>query len=127
MRVLKFFCTGMLGLGVNLGSFRALHLLGVPYLTGSVSAFLAAMLVGFVLQKYWTFEERTPERASTQFVLYAALACTNLAVNTLLVFLLVEYAGAYYLVAQAAGAGAVALASYFVYERFIFSERALDG
>ncbi len=127
MRVLKFFLTGMVGLSVNLGVFRALYALRVPYLTGSITAFLAALVVGFVLQKYWTFEERTRERTSAQFILYTALAFTNLAVNTLIVFLLVEYAGVQYLVAQAVGAGSVAFASYFVYERFVFSGHALDG
>ncbi|MDE1919374.1 MAG: GtrA family protein [Patescibacteria group bacterium] len=127
MRVLKFLATGIIGMSVNLTLFHALYVIGVPYLAGSALAFLAALVVGFLLQKYWTFEDRARERLRAQFALYAALALTNLAVNTLLVFLLVEYAGAYYLVAQAVGAGSVALASYFVYERFIFSGRALDG
>ena len=75
MRVLKYLVTGAIGLSVNLGVFRALYVLGVPYLAGSVAAFLVAMFVGFVLQKYWTFNDRAPERVRTQFMLYAMPGC----------------------------------------------------
>lgn len=122
MRILKFLTTGTIGIAVNLGVFHMLYVLGVPYLAGSTLGFLTAMCVGFFLQKYWTFEERTPERAHTQFILYVMLALGNLAANTLIVYLLVEYAGAHYLVAQTIGAGSVALTSYLVYRSYIFTD-----
>lgn len=112
----------MIGLSVNLGVFHILYVLGIPYLAGSVTALFVAMLVGFILQKYWTFQDRSSERMHIQFALYAALALGNLAVNTLIVFLLVEHAGAYYLIAQTVGAGAVALTSYFIYRFYIFAD-----
>ena len=122
MRVLRFLIAGIIGLCVNLGIFHTLYVLGVPYLAGSVGAFLTALIVGFVLQKYWTFEEHTHERARKQFVLYSTLALCNLVVNTLVVYLLVEYALVHYLVAQTAGAGLVAAVSYFVYRLYIFTD-----
>lgn len=120
MHVLKFLIAGGIGLTVNLGVFHTLVVFGVPYLAGSVTAFLVSMVVGFVLQKYWTFEEYTHERTHKQFMLYAMIALCNLGVNTLIVYLSVEYVGAHYLVAQTIGAGSVALTSYFVYRRYIF-------
>ena len=121
MRVLKFFFSGVIGLGVNLGVFHLLFVLGVPYLAGSVAAFLVAMIVGFILQKYWTFGERSQKRVQKQFLLYVMLTLCNLAVNTLIVYVLVEYASAHYLVAQTIGAGSVALTSYVIYRRYIFT------
>jgi len=123
MRILKFLITGGIGLSVNLGIFHVLYVFGVPYLTGSVVAFFVAMVVGFILQKYWTFDEHMLERARTQFLLYATLALCNLAVNTLIVYALVEYMNAHYLLAQTVGAGSVALASYVVYRFYIFADR----
>lgn len=122
MRVFKFLITGAIGLSVNLGVFRTLYVLGVPYLTGSISALLIAMVVGFVLQKYWTFEERSHERTRAQFMLYGMLSLCNLGVNTLIVYLLVEHANLYYLIAQAIGAGLVAFTSYLAYKHYIFAE-----
>lgn len=121
MRIVRFLCTGAIGLSTNLGMFRLLYILGVPYLVGSVAAFSVAMVVGFLLQKYWTFEERSRERAQTQFIQYALLTLGNLVLNTFLVYALVEYGHAHYLLAQAMGAGAIAILSYFVYRRYIFA------
>ena len=112
----------MIGLSVNLGTFHILYVLGVPYLTGSVMALFVAMLIGFVLQKYWTFQNHSSERMHIQFALYAALALCNLALNTLIVFFLVEYASAHYLIAQTVGAGLVATTSYFIYRFYIFAD-----
>lgn len=122
MRIFRFLSTGAIGLSVNLGIFHTLYVLGVPYLAGSISALLIAMIVGFVLQKHWTFEERSRERTRTQFMLYVTLSLCNLGVNTLIVYLLVEYANVYYLIAQAVGAGLVAFTSYAVYKHYIFAE-----
>jgi putative flippase GtrA len=124
MRVLKFLITGAIGLAANLGTFHILYTSGVPYLVGSIAAFAVALFVGFVLQKYWTFEDSAPERMQKQFVLYTSLALGNLAINTLVVYLLVEHAAAHHLVAQTVGAGLVALTSYLAYRHYIFVERS---
>ncbi len=120
MRVIKFLITGGIGLSVSLGVFHLLYIAGVPYLFGSVLAFILALFVGFVLQKYWTFEDSGAERLRTQFALYAMLALCNLVINTFVVYMLVEYANAHYLVAQTVGAGLVAVVSYFLYRRYVF-------
>jgi dolichol-phosphate mannosyltransferase len=120
MRIIKFLITGGIGLTVNLGTFRILEFFEVPYLAGSVGAFLLAMCTGFVLQKYWTFEDRSFERAHVQLALYAGLALVNLTVNTGIVYVLVAYASTHYLIAQTIGAGVVAIASYFFYKLYIF-------
>lgn len=122
MRALKFLVAGSIGLGVNLGVYYVLYELRVPYLMGSIVAFFVAMVVGFVLQKYWTFKDRTSERTHAQFALYAALAFGNLAINTHIVFVLVEHAKVYYLVAQTIGTGSVAIISYFAYTLYIFTD-----
>lgn len=127
MRVLKFLITGMIGISVNLSVFHALYVLGVPYLAGSVAGLLISMVIGFLLQKYWTFWERTPERLRAQFALYAALALGNLALNTLIVYTLVGKLGVHYLIAQAIGAAFVAIDSFVTYHTFIFKRRQGSG
>lgn len=121
MRILKFLVSGLIGLSVNLSIFRLLSHLGVSYLTCSVVAFVAALFVGFILQKYWTFDGALSRQTHVQFLSYTILALTNLAVNTLIVYLLVEYAHMYPLLAQAIGAGSVAFVSYVLYQRYIFT------
>lgn len=120
MRIIKFLTTGLIGISVNLGVFHASYLYGIPYLVGSVSGILSSMSVGFVLQKYWTFEDSASKHVHTQFVFYALLAFGNLALNTGIVYVLVDKVGVYYLLAQAIGAAFVAVDSFFMYRTFIF-------
>lgn len=121
MRIVKFLCTGGIGATVNLGTlFILVDICGIQYLIGSALAFCGAAVVGFLLQKYWTFAERSSERATVQFGLYVSIAVANICVNTLLVLLLVEWFEAHYLVAQFIGAGMVAVSSFVMYQRLVF-------
>ncbi|MFI5260376.1 MAG: GtrA family protein [Candidatus Paceibacteria bacterium] len=121
MRVLKFFISGVIGISINLGVFHVLYVLGIPYLMGSVAGVLTAVIIGFVLQKYWTFEDRPSGRTHEQFALYAALAFANLLLNTGIVYLLIGTLGVNYLLAQTVGAAFIAIDSFVVYHFFIFS------
>jgi putative flippase GtrA len=121
MRVLKFLATGAIGISVNLLVFHLLHIFGAAYLVGSIAGFLVAVFVGFVLQKYWTFDDRSPERSRTQFVQYVILALFNLVINTGIVYVLIGRLNVYYLAAQAIGAALVAIDSYLFYRFFIFT------
>ena len=124
MRTLRYLVSGSIGLSVNLGLYRALvQFVHAQYLVGSVIAVSVSTIVGFLLQKYWTFEERSHERAPLQFTLYALIAILNIGLNTLVVFILVNTLGAHYLLAQATAAGVVALGSFFVYREVIFKKK----
>ncbi|MFZ1075050.1 MAG: GtrA family protein [Minisyncoccia bacterium] len=121
MRIVKFIVSGAAGMAVNLCGYFVLHLLGAPYLAGSIGGFLAAVFVGFTLQKHWTFENREVGSARTQFMLYALFSLGNLALNTGIVYVLVGRFGVYYLLAQTVGAAVVAIDGFFLYRTFVFN------
>lgn len=121
-RIARYLATGAIGLVVNLGSYHLLVAFArISYLPGSMIAIALSTVVGFLLQKYWTFGERSHATAPRQFALYAALALWNLGLNTLIVFALVEYFALHYLIAQTIGAGVVAVSSFFAYHYYIFA------
>lgn len=125
MRILRFLATGVVGLVVNLGSLEVfVTFFRLHYLVGSACAFTLALIVGFLLQKYWTFADHDASRVHTQFVQYSGIALTNLGLNTGGVYLLVEHAGVHYLLAQACMAGGLAMVSYLLYARLIFTRTA---
>ncbi len=127
MRVVKFLISGALGLATNIGLVAlCVEKFNFHYLTASVIGFSAAVIIGFLLQKYWTFGEETGERIQTQFILYALLALFNLAMNTALVYSLVEFFEVYYLFAQALGALSVATVSFFSYREIIFKTKTIQ-
>ncbi len=51
------------------------------YFLGLVFGFVIALVVNFILQKYWTFRDRQTHHTSRQFLLYGAIALAGLALN----------------------------------------------
>lgn len=128
MRVLKFITAGCVGVTVNLSVLYALvSYAGMHYLIGSVLAFSCSNIVGFSLQKYWTFRERTHRAAPRQFLLYSAVALGNIALNTLVVYLTVGVLGVHYLLGQIAGSALIACMSFFIYRNFLFVRPVADS
>ncbi len=125
MRIVKFIISGGIGLSVNLLTYRFLvESLGVHYLAGSMLSLALSTVVGFLLQKFWTFEEHSRERAPKQFALYTLLAICDLGINTGVVFILTGKLGLYYLLSQAIGAGLVATINFCAYHFVIFRKES---
>lgn len=98
-------------------------ILGVWYLISTSLAFVAAFFVSFFLQKFWTFRDNGKERIYRQMGAYLAVASTNLCLNALLMFILVDGFKVWYMFAQFFASGLIACESYFVYKVLIFYKR----
>lgn len=121
MRIIKYLASGCIGIVVNLGLLYVLaDLLGLHYLVSSFLAVSCSTVVGFLLQKYWTFEARSKEGTKREFSLYVGVAIMNIVLNTLIVYLLVDFSGFHHLPAQFVGAAVVAVSSYVIYKKVIF-------
>lgn len=123
-RIVKYLMTGGIGITVNLGLYHVLVAYAhMHYLAGSIVAVSCSTVVGFLLQKFWTFEERTTDTAHTQFALYTILAVCNIGLNTLIVYALAGLMHVHYLAAQGFAAAVVAVWSYFLYREVVFKKR----
>jgi len=122
--ILKFIISGGLAAIVNLGTFSILMTrTGLHYITASIAAFSAAALVSFCLQKFWTFENMSLEEVHIQFPLFIAIVSTNLAINTLLVYSFVNFAGLGHFISQMLAGILVAVESFFVFRHIIFKHK----
>lgn len=98
------------------------------YLVGAALGLIIALIVTFLLQKYWTFRERTHHRVHKQFGMYTVVALINLGVNLGLLHLskvIVEGLGhnffhIWYLVAQVIIVTFVSLMSFLLNYFFTF-------
>ncbi len=89
------------------------------YLASSIISYAVGFLVSFILQKWWTFRNRSREEFSRQFVLYLGVFFCGLCANAVLLYLLVEKAHVWYIVAQVITSACIAFVNFFLY-RSIF-------
>lgn len=122
-RPLRYLLSGGTAAVVNLVLLALfVEVLGLWYLAAAMLAFTLALLVSFTLQKFFTFADQMGTRSTLtrQFSVYTTVALANVAINTLLVYLLVERLRLHYLASQIAASAAIALYSFFVYRAVFF-------
>lgn len=91
------------------------------YVLAAILAFLIAFGVSFTLQKFWTFKD-VSKKVTSQATIYFVVSVINLGINTLLMYVFVDYGHLHYLISQIIASGILAISSYFIYSSFIFSE-----
>ncbi len=122
-RVIRFGIAGGAAVGTNLGALWIfLTLVHLPYLAASVSAFLSGFVTSFILQKFWTFQDRATKNIHQQAFVYFCIVFINLLLNTLLVYALVDFMHVLPMVAQALAAFIIAFEGFFAYRFFVFPE-----
>ncbi|PIT88747.1 MAG: hypothetical protein COU29_00670 [Candidatus Magasanikbacteria bacterium CG10_big_fil_rev_8_21_14_0_10_36_32] len=113
-QVLRFLSAG--GLGVllyYLVLYGLTDLIGVCYIISAVIASIANLILSFILQKFWTFENKNRKNVRRQMIIYTTMWILFLAANLLLLYVMVEYAHFWYLAAQAIITVVLTVTSYF--------------
>lgn len=127
-KISRYLFAGGLGAGINFVIYLIL-LKGfqVWYLLASIIAFCLALIAGFYLQKYWTFKNTSKVNIKKQVFLYLALSLINLGINVLLMLLFVETFNLDKILAKVFSLGALALWSYFIYQKLIFKNESIHS
>lgn len=122
-KVLRYLISGATAFGVDIFFLYAFtEWVGLYYLVSVVGAFLIAVVVSFVLQKFWTFQDTSRGGLHKQASLYIAISIINTGINTFLVYLIVEHLGSHYILGQFLSSGLIALESFFVYQLVVFKK-----
>ena len=120
----RFLVSGGLAAAVNIGTLYVLtEYAHIHYLQSAVLSFSAAFFVGFFLQKFWTFKDTRKEAIRWQMIMYLGLALINLLVNTLLIYVLVEYMHLWYVGAAVTSTALLAVNNFFIYKHVIFTKK----
>ncbi len=97
---IRFSCSGSIATLVDItGLYILTEYLGVWYLISSVFSFLIGSLTHFTISRYWVFQnqEKTFWRQYRSFFL---IHLGGLTINTVGLYVLVEYAHIYYIIAK---------------------------
>jgi putative flippase GtrA len=107
--------------------FLLVHFGSMNYVPASTMGFVVGIVTSFTMQKFLTFQDRATHDMHTQFVRYLVVTCMNLALNTFLVYVLVEQVGMWYMLAQTITIIIVAITGYVGYSRFVFRNRSISA
>lgn len=123
----KFLVAGAFVVAINLSLlYMFTDMLHVYYLVSTVLAFLIAFGVSFLIQKNWTFKDRSRDQLHKQLPLYLFAQLVNLACNTSLMYLFVEYLHVWYILSQAIIAFGLAMVMFLINKAFIFNGRQIS-
>jgi dolichol-phosphate mannosyltransferase len=112
-QIIKYIISGGTAAVVNIGSMYVFtDFLHIWYLISGVISFIFGFLVSFLLQKYWTFADKSTDTVHKQAALYFIVALINLAWNTLLLYIFVDLFHLWYIIAAILAGAIVALTSY---------------
>jgi putative flippase GtrA len=116
----RFIIAGGTSAFVDLTLLFILHeVFNVHYLLSAVLAFIGAFGVSFTLHKYWTFKSHG-EETHKQAIMYLGTSLFGLLLNTVLMYIFVDYIKFGVMIAQFVVGGIVAFSSFFISRNFVF-------
>ncbi|MBA3733310.1 GtrA family protein [Patescibacteria group bacterium] len=122
--VVRFIIAGGTSAVVDLGLLYVFNSrLGWHYLVSAVLAFIGAFGVSFTLHKFWTFQSHN-ERTDKQALLYLGTSLFGLSLNTMLMYLFVDYFHIQVLISQFFVGIMVAFSSFFISRNFVFKYKS---
>ena len=124
--VVRFLFSGGLAAAANIiPLFVLVHFFYIWYLLAAVVAFITAVAVSFMMQKFFTFNDYTREKIKQQTVLYLGIQIFNLCLNTLFMYIGVDLLHIHYILAQVLISGMMAVYNFFVYKHLVFTPDAV--
>ena len=122
-RIAKYLVAGGIATAVDLGLlYFFTDKLNIWYLYSAIISFVLALGVSFIFQKFWVFRDYSLESVPMQAILHTSLGLVNTLANTFFMFILVSILGAHYLLAQILSGGVIAISSFFMYKKVIFTK-----
>ena len=131
-RLFRYVFSGAVATGVTLLLLYALSYTSIWYPVAASLSYAGGFLLSFTLQKFWTFQNMDRSKTGMQFVTYVCVGTTNIFLNGIIVYVLVEIALrafesnmselGYVLSAQVIASALIALISYFIYRYFVFKD-----
>jgi putative flippase GtrA len=122
-RFVKFALVGFSGMIVDLTVLYLLvEFFAVHYLVASVVSFLLAVVNNFLLNKYWTFEDKN-KRGVYQFFSFLLISLCGLVLNLVIMYLLVDLCVVWYILAKVIAIFLVTFWNYFMNKKITFGIR----
>lgn len=119
--LIKYGIVGGLGTGIH---FAVLILLvemwSMNPVAASIVGFIVVLIISYMLNRMWTFEDRQSGYAK-QFMKYVVVSCAGMVINTLIMYVSVEWLSISYIIGQLISTVVVPIHNYIWNRRWTFT------
>lgn len=125
---IKYIISGGTTAAVDLGFLYIFtDIFHIWYIASAALAFILAFFVSFFLQKFWTFRDRSTDGIYKQMWLYFIVATINMVLNTLLMYIFVDWFNIWYMLAQVFVGIFIAIWNFIISKFFIFNQTTVKN
>jgi len=122
--LLRYLVAGLTGASTNIGLLYIFtDIFKIWYLYSSLLSFVVAVVLSFILQKFWTFNDGDVEKVHHQFTRFLGVALLAIVVNTISMYILVDIFKMWYIFAQIITGAVIAVFNFLMYKFFIFNKK----
>ncbi|MFA6393083.1 MAG: GtrA family protein [Candidatus Paceibacterota bacterium] len=122
-QIIRYIFAGCVATGSNLAIlFILVHYLKLWYLTSAVISFSLAVVISYLLQKFFVFKNYERSGMHKQFFHFLIYNIVMLGFNTLLMYFFVDIIRLWYLFAQAFSAIIIACMNYIYFNKIVFKK-----
>lgn len=100
-QIVRFAFVGGLSTGIDFGLFLfATEIMGIPYYVSNVISFMVSLTVSYILSMRYVFKAKEGESLARQAAMFFALSIIGLVLNQLILVLLTDVLGVYYVLSK---------------------------
>lgn len=122
-QIIRYIIAGCVATGSNLVIlFISVQYFQLWYLTGAIISFSLAVVISYLLQKFFVFKNYRKDNISTQFFRFFIYNIVMLGFNTLLMYFFVDIIHIWYLLSQALTAIIIAFMNYIYFNKIVFKK-----
>lgn len=120
-KIIRYLFAGGLAVSSNLLIlFVLVHYFEVWYLTSAIISFCSAVVISYLLNKFFVFNNYSRKNIHKQFTIFFIFQLTMLGVNTLLMYVFVDIISIWYMLAQAISSLTTAVINYIFFNKIVF-------
>ena len=121
IQIIRYILAGGIATAFNLVIlFICVHYFHLWYLTSAIISFCLAVIISYLLQKFFVFRNYYANNIRTQFLNFFIFNLVMLGLNTLLMYIFVDIISLWYLLAQALSSAITACINYIYFNKVIF-------
>ncbi|AJS60348.1 GtrA family protein [Paenibacillus sp. IHBB 10380] len=119
--LIKYAIVGGLGTGIHFAVLIMLvELWNMNPVVSSIIGFIVVLIISYFLNRIWTFENQQSGYAK-QFMKYVIVSCAGMFINTLIMYVTVEWLSISYIVGQLISTVVVPIHNYIWNRRWTFT------